>query len=92
MKLSYVITVDVNLGLSDGSSLVQNAALFALGQYSEYLQVIYFVLELTFLQFNYLHQQHHSKTTLCYRQEAIADLFTCAVHLQIQRVLLIEGL
>ena len=32
------------LGLSDGNSVVQNAALFALGQYSEFLQVTQLIL------------------------------------------------
>ena len=31
-------------GLSDGNSVVQNAALFALGQYSEFLQVTQMIL------------------------------------------------
>lgn len=31
-------------GLSDGNSVVQNAALFALGQYSEFLQVTQLIL------------------------------------------------
>lgn len=37
---------DLISGLSDENHLVQNAALFALGQYSEYLQVIHLVLNL----------------------------------------------
>ena len=39
-------------GLSDGNSVVQNAALFALGQYSEFLQVTQLILVMLIIIMN----------------------------------------